>query len=122
MAFLASKEILLPTKMDLQLRARPRIHNSCFTMCRASWGCTHLKAMHSLNACVVRPDSSALWRGSSARRFVTSKTTEMLRGRNVVGGGVTLTVSARVRSLPWEDALKMVARCGAPRGVHPHAG
>ena len=33
----------------------------------------------------------------------------MLRGWNVVGGGVVLTVSAKVRSLPWEDAPKMVA-------------
>ena len=53
-----------------------------------------LKAIHSPNACVVRPDSSALWRGRSARRLVrwmstvVSTTTQMLRGRIVVGDGV----------------------------------
>ena len=50
-----------------------------------------LKAIHSPNACVVRLDSSALWRGRSARRLVrwmstvASTTTQMLRGRIVVG-------------------------------------
>ena len=29
-----------------------------------------LKAIHSPNACLVRPDSHALWRGRSAARFV----------------------------------------------------
>ena len=40
---------------------------------------------------------------------VASTTTQMLRGWIVVGGGVVLTVSARVRNSPWEDAPKMVA-------------
>ena len=81
-----------------------------------------LKTIHSPNACVVRPGSSALWRGRSARRLVrwmltvASTTTQMLRGRIVLGGGVAVTVSARVRSLPWQDA-----RCGAPRGGRPRA-
>ena len=35
-------------------------------------------------------------------------TTQMLRGRTVVGGGVASTASAMVRSSPWEDAPKMV--------------
>ena len=74
-----------------------------------------LKAILSPNAFVVRPDSSALWRARSARRLVkwmstvASTTTQMLRGRIVVGGGVALTASAMVRSSPWEDAPKMVA-------------
>ena len=74
-----------------------------------------LKPIHSPNACVVRPDSSALWRGRSARRLVrwvstvASMTTQMLRGRIVVGGGVAVTASAMVRSLPWEYDPKMVA-------------
>ena len=74
-----------------------------------------LKAIYSSNACVVRPDSSALWRGRSARRLVgwmstvASTTTQMLRGRIVVGGGVAVTASAMVRSSPLEDAPKMVA-------------
>ena len=74
-----------------------------------------LKAIHSPNACVVRPDSSALWRGRSARRLVTwmstvaSTTTQMLRGPIVAGGGAAVTAAGRVRSLPWEDAPKMVA-------------
>ena len=74
-----------------------------------------LKAIHSPNACVVRPDSSALWRGRSAGRLVrwmsavASTTTQMLRGRIVAGGGVAVTASARVRSLPWENTPKMVA-------------
>ena len=44
-----------------------------------------LKTIHSPNACVVRPDSNALWRGRSARRLVrwmstvASTTTQMLR-------------------------------------------
>ena len=74
-----------------------------------------LKAIHSPNACVVRPDSSTLWRGRSARCLVrwmstvASTTTQMLRGRIVVGCGVAVTASAMVRSSPWEDAPKMVA-------------
>ena len=74
-----------------------------------------LKAIHRPNACVVRQDSSALWRGRSARRLVrwmstvASTTTQMLRGRIVVGGGVAVKASARVRSSPWEDAAKIVA-------------
>ena len=40
---------------------------------------------------------------------VASTTTQMLRGRIVVGGGVAMTASARVLSLPCEDAAKMVA-------------
>ena len=74
-----------------------------------------LKAIHSPNACVVRPDSSALWRGRSARRLmsrmstVASATTQMLRSWIVVGGGVAVTASARMRSSLWEDAPKMVA-------------
>ena len=31
-------------------------------------------------------------------------TTEMLQGQTVVGGGVAVTASARVRSSPWVDA------------------
>ena len=71
-----------------------------------------LKAIHSPNACVLRPDSSALWRGRFARRLVrwmstvASTTTQMLQGRIVAGGGVAVTASARVRSSPWEDAPK----------------
>ena len=74
-----------------------------------------LKAIHSPNACVVRPDSSALWRGRSARRLVrwmstvASTTTQMLRGRIVVNGGVAVTASAMVRSSPWEDSPKIEA-------------
>ena len=74
-----------------------------------------LKAIHSPNACVVRPDSSALWSGRSARHLVTwlwtvaSATTQMLRSRIVAGAGVAVTASARTRSSPWEDAPKMVA-------------
>ena len=74
-----------------------------------------LKAIHSPNACVVRPDSSALWRGRFARRLVrwistvASRTAQMLRGWIVAGGGVAMTASARVRSSPWEDAPKRVA-------------
>ena len=74
-----------------------------------------LKAIHSPSACVVRPDSSALWGGRSARRLVrwmstvVSTTTQMLRGRIVVGGGVAVTASPRLRSSPWEDAPKMVS-------------
>ena len=74
-----------------------------------------LKAIHSPNACVVRPHWSALWRGRSARCLVrwmptvASRTIQMLRGRIVAGGGVAVTASARVRSSPWEDAPKMVA-------------
>ena len=73
-----------------------------------------LKAIHSPNACVVRPDSSALRGGRSARRLVrwmstvASTTTQMLRGRIVVGGAVAVTASARVRSSSWKDAPKMV--------------
>ena len=44
--------------------------DSCLTMCSGSSGCMPLKAIHSPNACVVRPDSSALRMGSSVRRFV----------------------------------------------------
>ena len=40
---------------------------------------------------------------------VASTTTQMLRGRTVLGGAVAVTVSARVRSSPWEDAPKMMA-------------
>ena len=40
---------------------------------------------------------------------MASATTQMLRGRIVVGGGAAVTVSAMVRSSPWEDAPKMVA-------------
>ena len=49
------------------------------------------KAIHSPNTCVVRPDLSALWRSRYARRLVrwmstvASATTQMLRGRIVVG-------------------------------------
>ena len=74
-----------------------------------------LKAIHSPNTCVVRPDSSALWRGRSARRLVrwmstvAATTTQMLRGRIVAGGGVAVTACARVRSSSWEEAPKMVA-------------
>ena len=63
-----------------------------------------LKAIHSPNACVMKLDSSALWRSRSARRLVrwmstvASTTTQMLRGRIFVGGGVAVTASARVRS------------------------
>ena len=73
------------------------------------------KAIHSPNACVVKSDSSALWRGRSARRLVrwmstvASTLTQVLRGRIVVDGGVAVMASARVRSSPWEDAPKMVA-------------
>ena len=53
---------------------------------------------------------------------VASTTIQLLRGRFGLPGGVVLTASARMRSLPWEDAPEVMARCGAPRGVHPHAG
>ena len=39
---------------------------------------------------------------------MASKTTQMLRGRIVMRGGVAVTVSARVRCSPWEDDSKMV--------------
>ena len=63
------------------------------TMCRASWGCMPLKAIHSPYACVVRPDSSVLWRSRSAGHLVrwmstvASTTTQMLRGRIIAGVG-----------------------------------
>ena len=74
-----------------------------------------LKAIHSPNACVVRPDLSAVWDSRSARRLLTrmstvaSTTTQMLRGRIVARGGLAVTASARVRNSLWEDAPKMVA-------------
>ena len=40
---------------------------------------------------------------------VASTTTQMLRNWIVAGGGVAVTASARVRSLPRQDAPKMVA-------------
>ena len=74
-----------------------------------------LKAIHSRNGCVVRPDLSALLRGRFSRCLVrwmsalASTTTQMLRGWIIAGGGVAVTPSARVRSSLWEDAPKMVA-------------
>ena len=40
---------------------------------------------------------------------MASTTTQMLRGRIAVCGGVAVTASAMVRNLAWEDAPKMVA-------------
>ena len=59
---------------------------------------------------------------------MASTTTQMLRGRIVVGGGVAVTASAMVRSSPWADAPKMVApvwcstwRLSACRVMHTEA-
>ena len=74
-----------------------------------------LKAFNSPNGCVVRPDLSAPWRGTSARRLVrwmstvASTTTQIMRGWIVAGGGVAVTASATVRSSLWGDAPKLVA-------------
>ena len=86
-----------------------------------------LKAIHSPNVCVVRPDLGALWSGRSARRLVSwmstvaSTTTQMLRGRIVAAGGVAVMASARVRGSPSEDAPKMVAWCDVPPGGRARA-
>ena len=93
-------------------------------ICRASWGCMPLKAIHRPNASVVRLDSSALWRGRSARCLVrgistmASTTNQVLRGHDCCGwwcGGdyVCQGVQFAVGGRPEDDGPGVVLHAEA---------